>query len=63
VELLRKLGDRFDQIVLITHIESVRDGVDHLIAVRYDETTGASAVDQSQPQPTLPFGNNDVAAD
>jgi len=63
VELLRKLGGRFDQIVLITHIESVRDGVDHVITVRYDESTGASQVEQSDTTLTLPFGGTDVAAD
>ena len=63
VELLRKLGDRFDQIVLITHIESVRDGVDHVITVRYDESTGASQVEQSDTTLSLPFGGTDVAAD
>ena len=62
VELLRKLGDRFDQIVLITHIESVRDGVDHLIAVQYDENTGSSRVEQTETQPMLDLGG-DVAAD
>ncbi len=63
VELLRKLGDRFDQIVLITHIESVRDGVDHVITVRFDESTGASQVEQSDTTLTLPFDGTDVAAD
>jgi exonuclease SbcC len=46
VELLRKLGDRFEQVIVITHIESVRDGLDRVIAVRYDEESGASRVEQ-----------------
>jgi DNA repair protein SbcC/Rad50 len=46
VELLRKLGDRFEQVIVITHIESVRDGLDRVIAVRYDDETGASRVEQ-----------------
>ena len=45
VELLRKLGDRFEQVIVITHIESVRDGLDRVIAVRYDEESGASRVE------------------
>jgi exonuclease SbcC len=45
VDLLRKLGDRFEQVVVITHIESVRDGLDRVIAVRYDEESGASRVE------------------
>ena len=46
VELLRRLQDRFEQVILITHIESVREGLDRVITVRYDEETGASRVDQ-----------------
>jgi len=44
VELLRGLQDRFEQVVLITHIEGVRDGLDQVIEVRYDENTGAAVV-------------------
>ena len=44
VELLRKLRDRFDQVILITHIESVREGLDQIITVQYDPETGASKV-------------------
>ena len=42
VELLRRLQDRFEQVILITHIESVREGLDHVVTVRYDAETGAS---------------------
>ena len=45
LELLHRLEDRFEQVILITHIESVREGVDRVITVRYDEETGASIVD------------------
>jgi exonuclease SbcC len=44
VELLRRLQDRFEQVILITHIEGVRDGLDHVLEVRYDEDTGAASV-------------------
>ena len=44
LELLHRLEDRFEQVILITHIESVREGVDRVIMVRYDEETGASVV-------------------
>jgi DNA repair protein SbcC/Rad50 len=47
LELLHRLEDRFEQVILITHIESVREGVDRVIVVRYDEETGASIVDGS----------------
>lgn len=42
LELLHRLDDRFEQVILITHIESVREGVDRVITVRYDEETGSS---------------------
>ncbi len=42
LELLHRLEDRFEQVILITHIESVREGVDRVIMVRYDEETGSS---------------------
>ncbi|MDQ2890348.1 MAG: SMC family ATPase [Gemmatimonadota bacterium] len=45
LELLHRLEDRFEQVILITHIESVREGVDRVIMVRYDEETGSSIVD------------------
>jgi exonuclease SbcC len=40
--LLRRLGDRFPQVILITHIEQVRDGLDRVIRVSYDATSGTS---------------------
>ncbi|MEX2153214.1 MAG: SMC family ATPase [Gemmatimonadaceae bacterium] len=48
VELLRRLHDRFEQVVLITHIESVREGLDRVLTVRYDDEAGVSRV---QPEP------------
>ena len=47
VELLRGLQDRFEQVILITHIEPVREGLDRVISVRYDEESGLSVVTQS----------------
>lgn len=44
VDLLRRLQDRFEQIILITHIESVREGVDRVVEVRYDAESGSSVV-------------------
>jgi exonuclease SbcC len=49
VELLRGLQDRFEQVILITHIESVRDELDRVILVDYDEQTGASRARQVEP--------------
>jgi exonuclease SbcC len=42
--LLRRLGDRFPQVVLITHVEQIRDGLDRVIRVDYDSGKGTSVV-------------------
>jgi len=44
IQLLHRLQDRFAQVILITHIETIREGLDHVIRVEYDERTGASRV-------------------
>lgn len=46
VSLLRGLEDRFDQVIVITHIEGVRDGLDRVIQVGVDEESGAAKVTQ-----------------
>jgi len=38
VGLLRRLADRFPQVILITHIEQVREGLDRVIRVAFDPT-------------------------
>ncbi|HZJ01124.1 MAG TPA: SMC family ATPase [Gemmatimonadaceae bacterium] len=48
LDLLRALGDRFEQVILITHIESVREGLDQVISVRYDPSLAASVVQQTK---------------
>ncbi len=62
--LLRRLGDRFPQVVLITHIEQVRDGLDRIIRVSYDATTGTSVVrdDTATLGPTGGAPDESVAA-
>ena len=49
LDLLRRLNDRFEQVILITHIESVREGLDRVITVRYDQETGSAVVEQDTP--------------
>ena len=44
--LLRGLNDRFEQVIVITHIEGVRDGLDRVIQVGVDEESGAAKVTQ-----------------
>ncbi|MEP6690146.1 MAG: SMC family ATPase [Gemmatimonadaceae bacterium] len=56
LELLRHLHDRFEQVILITHIDAVRDSLDNVITVRFDERSGASVVEQRE------LGDGDDAA-
>jgi exonuclease SbcC len=56
VELLRSLADRFPQVILITHIDSVRDGFDRIVRVSYDPRRGAAVVADEL------LGGHDVAA-
>jgi len=44
LSLLRSLADRFPQVILITHIEQVREGLDRVIRVDFDAARGTSAV-------------------
>jgi len=49
LDLLRNLADRFPQVILITHIESVRDAFDRVIRLTYDvEKRIARAVPESR---------------
>jgi exonuclease SbcC len=61
LELLRALGDRFEQVILITHIESVRDGLDQVISVRYDGSLAASVVEQTAGGGTAHSGDHDAS--
>ncbi len=51
VGLLRRLQDRFEQVILITHVEEigVREGLDRVFAVDFDQETGASVVTIGAP--------------
>jgi exonuclease SbcC len=49
LDLLRSLADRFPQVILITHIESVREGFDRVVRVDYDVERGAALV-RDEPQ-------------
>lgn len=46
VELLRGLHDRFEQVIVITHIDDVREGLDQVVRVRYDAARGTSVAEQ-----------------
>ena len=49
IELLRHLHHRFEQVIVITHIEQVREGLDRVLLVRFDEARGCSVVHTSAP--------------
>lgn len=42
--LLEKLRRRFEQIIIITHLDDIKDGVQHLIQVDYDEGDGSARI-------------------
>jgi DNA repair protein SbcC/Rad50 len=56
VDLLRSLADRFPQVILITHVESVREGFDRVVRVGFDLAKGVATVRDE------PVGGHDVAA-
>lgn len=45
--LLRRLHDRFEQVIVITHIQDVREGLDRVLTVTYDPESGSSRVQES----------------
>jgi exonuclease SbcC len=55
-DLLRSLADRFPQVILVTHIDSLRESVDHVVRVGFDQATGVARVVED------PGGDRDVAA-
>jgi exonuclease SbcC len=63
VRLLRGLEGRFPQVVLITHVETVRESLDRVLRVRYDEASGASVVTEERSGlPPTGGAGADVAA-
>jgi len=56
VGLLRRLADRFPQVILITHIEQVREGLDRVIRVRLRPGTRR----QRRPDDTATLGAADA---
>ena len=54
VHLLRGLESRFPQVILITHVEGVREALDRVLRVRYDEASGAASVTEERGPSGLP---------
>ncbi len=56
VELLRALSGRFPQVILITHVDGLRDAFDRVLRATYDIESGVTTVTDETPEPV------DVAA-
>ena len=63
VQLLHHLEDRFEQVVLITHIEGIRESLDQVLRVEYDERAGCSRVREESPQGHDDYPEAPMAAD
>lgn len=46
LHLLERLAGRFEQILVITHMDDIKDGVEHLLYVRFDESRGQAIVEE-----------------
>jgi len=49
LEKLQALKSRFDQIILISHVEAIHDAVDNCLWVQYDDRRGVSTVTEAAP--------------
>lgn len=50
VDLLRAVADRFPQVIVISHIEGLRDAFDRVVRVSYDIERGVSTVQDDTPE-------------
>lgn len=55
LSLLEKLGSRFEQTIIITHLDDIKEGVEHLVAVEYDEGSGVSIIGNMFPEEQAVF--------
>ncbi len=51
VDLLRAVADRFPQVILISHVEGLRDAFDRVVRVSYDEERGITTVREDSAEP------------
>jgi exonuclease SbcC len=63
IQLLHALEDRFEQVILITHIEGIREGLDQVLRVDYDERSGTSMVREESMNGPEFFPEAPMAAD
>ncbi len=62
MELLRRLNDRFAQVIVITHLNQVRDALDSILQVRYDAETGSSVIVSDVPTEDPALAAEELAA-
>jgi len=55
VALLANLKNRFEQIILITHVESIHDAVDNCLRIEFDERSKTSRLRDRADDDDLPF--------
>jgi exonuclease SbcC len=48
LQLLEKLSERFEQIIIITHMDDIRDAVDAVLDVRFNPDTGTAEVTEGE---------------
>lgn len=48
ISVLHELTNSFEQVVIITHIDDLKESVDNIIKVEYDEEKGCSIVSQQE---------------
>ena len=50
VDLLRAVADRFPQVIVITHVEGLRDAFDRIVRVTHDVRRGVTTVREDEPE-------------
>ncbi|OGI04141.1 MAG: hypothetical protein A2104_04615, partial [Candidatus Melainabacteria bacterium GWF2_32_7] len=59
VSLLYSLTNNFEQVILITHIDDIKENIDNIIKVEYDEEQGCSITSSTNPLKPEEFDINE----
>jgi len=63
VQLLHALESRFEQVILITHIDGIRESLDQVLRVDFDERAATSVVREDNVDGAEDFPDTPMAAD
>ena len=55
--MLFNLTNNFEQVILITHIDDIKDGIENIIKIEFDEEKGCSRITQ---QKNVVFENTEI---